>query len=1279
MATNPLTNKEYENLFAAALNEAQHNLYMSIRHISAFLGLNADKVDEESLESSELIGLLNNKGRKEQKQKAMDLLDDNFPFLKPFLDKVQKEKKEKKINNITVKEYYEVMVMLIKVLMAYRNEFTHYAPIGIWTDDLHRQFNLLIKCLRNAFTGGCREVKSRLNLPADCYTFIESDNDGEQYVKGSKGKKIRDEWFYKLDVKELDNSKKIVKYTDAEGKERTLYRLSKVGLVMFISLFLQKQKIIQLISSVKMHKDRVKSNNSTDIENEKRIVNEIFCVYRQKLTRERIESTRQKYAIALDMLNELQKCPRELMKTLHPDAQNLFRVTTDKTEEQKRVEKQENDGEESDDMWENFMMRYKDRFPYLAMSYIDTFDVLPGVFFQVALGKYRFKFYEKDCIDGERRVRSWQKELNGFGRLTKIETERKNLYKPSDYLVYIEDQANTEPYVTNQRAAYKITGNRVGLMFNTKEKQTLKNDMYLPGINPPKGKSEGNEAKEEYKAKEVLCEQPTCWLSVYELPALLFHHLLSNDKNTTAGIIRDCVTNLRQLFYDIVWGASDNAENCPKWLEEQQWKQVLEHSSKERSAGVIPVDTEDEYKELIKKYNLKPEWIPLEIRDYLLKKEKTHLKFGGVSYSSFKFKKQGVNNWHDTNALSETEKLLADFEIALARVGTSDNKIGKKSYKTLNPGEIAMWLAKDILKLQPSAPANGGKPKGHNKLTGLNFAVFQAAIATYNGNISELKNLFGKTGLIEGDYSHPFLQDVLNEIEKGDILTFYKEYLEKRKNYFGVQRPKQNNSSLPDRVKWMERNKTWYCKLAYRYLASPIELPRGLFKDAIVQLLPNSNFKEMFNVQISKYNVSYLVTQYHKFINKDSNQEFYYTGEASCDATINYNVSYLITQYHKFINKDSNQEFYYTGEASSDATINYKRNYLLFELLKAEESDDSQPLYLTLEEMLINDETMPKLDKNESYNDFVTLSENTKKTLTEEEKKEYEEKQYKKKLMKAKRHYFENERSIRRYMVQDIIMFMIAKKILSDGQKQNEKANDFKLENIRPGVSEGILSENINNFSIVLLFKYFKKDKDGKITEERECNDIIVEIYQDSIKYKNLGDFFKFIYDSRLRSLVVHLKGEEIKKENLEEKVQGFDLDTAFLSDKVKYMKISSENLAIEFETYEKARPGIFESVHLLERNVIANNGGEDKLKSRTFTNKQGKELPILCNFNELMKLDDKLDDKSREILVELRNAFSHSRYPQVWNSDSEKEQLELPKVAETAEKMMNEYTSKEQ
>lgn len=1248
MATNPLTNKkdqkdqkDQRNLFAAALNEAQHNLYMSIRHISTFLGLNADKVDEESLESCELIGLLNNKGRKEQKQKAMDLLDDNFPFLKPFLDKVQKEKK---IKNITAKEYYEVMVMLIKVLMAYRNEFTHYAPIGIWTNDLHQQFNLLIKCLRNAFTGGCREVKSRLNLPADCYTFIESYNDGEQYVKGSKGKKIRDEWFYKLDVKELDNSEKIVKYTDAEGKERTLYRLSKVGLVMFISLFLQKQKIIQLISSVKMHKGRVKSNNSTDIENEKRIVNEIFCVYRQKLTRERIESTRQKYAIALDMLNELQKCPRELMKTLHPDAQNLFRVTTDKTEEQKRVEKQENDGEESDDMWENFMMRYKDRFPYLAMSYIDTFDVLPGVFFQVALGKYRFKFYEKDCIDGEKRVRSWQKELNGFGRLSKIETERKNLYKPSDYLVYIEDQANSEPYVTNQRAAYKITGNRVGLMFNTKEKQPLQNDMYLPKIDPPKEKSECHETKEEYKAKEVLCEQPTCWLSVYELPALLFHHLLSKEDKATAKIIKDCVTNLRQLFYDIVKGASDNAVNCPKWLEEEQWKKVLSYSSKERSVGVRPVDTNDEYVDLIKSYNLKPEWIPLEIRDYLLKKEKTHLKFGQTEYPKFILKKRHVNIWYDTNAFSETEKLLADFEIALARVGTSDNKIGKKSYKTLKPGEIAMWLAKDILKLQPSAPANGGKPKGHNKLTGLNFAVFQAAIATYNGNISELKNLFGKAGLIEGDYSHPFLQDVLNEIEKGDILTFYKEYLEKRKNYFGVQRPKQNNSSLPDRVKWMERNKTWYCKLAYRYLASPIELPRGLFKDAIVQLLPNSNFKEIFNVQISKYNVSYLITQYHKFINEDSNQEFYYTGEASCDAT-----------------------------------INYKRNYLLFELLKAEESDDSQPLYLTLEEMLINDETMPKLDENESYNDFVTLSENTKKTLTEEEKKEYEEKQYKKKLMKAKRHYFDNERSIRRYMVQDIIMFMIAKKILSDGQKQNEKVNDFKLGNIRPGVSEGILSENINNFSIILLFKYFKKDKDGKITEERECNDIIVEIYQDSIKYKNLGDFFKFIYDSRLRSLVVHLKGEEIKKENLEEKVQGFDLDTAFLSDKVKYMKISSENLAIEFETYEKARPGIFESVHLLECNVIENKGGKDKLKSRTFTNKQGKELPILCNFNELMKLDDKLDDKSREILVELRNAFSHSRYPQVWNSDSEKEQLELPKVAETAEKMMNEYTSKEQ
>ena len=41
------------------------------------------------------------------------------------------------------------------------------------------------------------------------------------------------------------------------------------------------------------------------------------------------------------------------------------------------------------------------------------------------LGKFRFRFYEKIGVDGEKRMRTLQKEINGFGRLQEIEELRK--------------------------------------------------------------------------------------------------------------------------------------------------------------------------------------------------------------------------------------------------------------------------------------------------------------------------------------------------------------------------------------------------------------------------------------------------------------------------------------------------------------------------------------------------------------------------------------------------------------------------------------------------------------------------------------------------------------------------------------------------------------------------------------------------------------------------------------------------------------------------------------
>lgn len=135
-----------------------------------------------------------------------------------------------------------------------------------------------------------------------------------------------------------------------------------------------------------------------------------------------MESQSGRMALALDMLNELQKCPSELFETLSPKDRSRFRVEVDITNSS------ENNSSDNSEESQVLMMRFQDRFPRLALRYIDECNVFDKIRFQLSLGKYRYAFYDKMCIDSKEpdRVRSLQKDLNGFGRLQEIEEERKN-------------------------------------------------------------------------------------------------------------------------------------------------------------------------------------------------------------------------------------------------------------------------------------------------------------------------------------------------------------------------------------------------------------------------------------------------------------------------------------------------------------------------------------------------------------------------------------------------------------------------------------------------------------------------------------------------------------------------------------------------------------------------------------------------------------------------------------------------------------------------------------
>jgi hypothetical protein len=1115
MARNTLDSRSIQNKkhFAAAINSARHNLFIAIKHISAQLNLKIEEKEENLMHQCELMKMLSHGGKNDQVQKAIDLLDRNMPFLKPMLVKEQfdeiKEAHKNKDNDreeaakvFTRADYYAVLRLVMRTLNAYRNEYTHHDPIDTWKEGLLKEQRTMVQYLYSAFDGARRIVKDRFSFTADDMEFITGDERYENVYNGGQKpqKRERRDWFYRL--------------CDKNGR---YLRLSDVGLVMFVSLLVNKQQAYQFIEAIKLNRGRVKGGKSQSLDNEKKIIFETFTVYRIKIARERVDSTRPDYALGLDILNELQKCPAELFETLSPENQDLLRV------------------EGTDDSYENLMMRYTDRFPRLAMAYIDQKEVLPDMCFQVALGKYRHTFYDKKCVDGETRVRSLQKEINGFGRLDKVEEVRRQQYGEflSEDNLLCTDTADTKPYITDQHAAYKITGNRVALMFNTESRKVLTNCIFLPTLG----------------GRNTRCEYPQCWLSVYELPALLFHHFLTKDTDNaaTAKIIKDCVARYHNFFNDIAKGR------------------------------LKPVGA-DKYASAIAQYGIEARDVPQEIEDYL------------------KNAKVDIDTKIEDTLYATLDKQLADitrrkerFESDYRAIGTKENKLGKKAFADLRPGRLAAWIAEDLVKWQPAAPAKNGKLAGWNRPTGLNFSVMQAALAQYSGDIDQLKSVFVSVGMIGGEYGHLFLDKVLDRAPK-DMLNFYKEYCFHKKLFLeNVIRGKCSNS-IWEKVaellvpatqrRWMSRTETWYMNLAKKYLSAPVELPRGLFEKAIKEAVRGSyaDYPELMAV-----------------VNAER-----------C------NIAYLIVKFHEIVEQDGCQIFYCPEKG-------YRRNYKYFDVVKYEIVNRNQLAkhYLDFGEMEAIAKS--KVVAKSYLEDVVNKAKNSLDYRRAENQEKYLESvvaEAKKKLSSQLSFYKANESAIRLYKVQDIILFRMARYILQ-GQLSGDKSK-VRLEDIRPDNEQNILAMQVP-FSITLTLASGRK----------------VTVKQDAIKIKNFGDFFKFVYDGRLLSLLPHVEEAVVDREELERELQRYDV----------------------------VRPEIFGVVHELEQAVI------DADPHRLVEAKNGQGVYLRNNFRSLLEygIKHKLVDADQDKVVEIRNRFSHNGYP------VDDYQGHLPQIAEHYETEMKE------
>lgn len=617
-------------IYGTYIEMAFHNFFITLQHIyKCVKGVYPTVTDDDFGKDDNTVFIFDNLTRAEEQERIKLLLNKHFPFLKVIEDDFNETDK------ITIIKKCWDFLKSLRNAVEHDTETTKSIFANNKTD--------ILRWLRNDF--GCgKDVKKR-------------------GIAIAAKKEMKDRFFLPRDPKS------VFYFMNNCNPENGNFAFR--SLVIFVSLFLEGKYTYQFITN-----SELKANFFYKEKNRAGVVNQIefrkddfvnlyraLSIYNINLPAVKYDAQFDKTNIlGLDIINELQKCPNELYEHISKEDQNKFRV-------------QNSDNADYPD--EIFLKRFQDRFATLVLRYIDTQKLFKDIRFQVSLGKYRFKFYDKQCIDSDSadRVRILQKELKSFGRLDDMEQKRRTEWADILRISDIEnpseaDTADTQPYITDQNARYNI------------DKHTPKIPLWWDGdCSLPVTKDQVNLGQ---KCQSIV---PKAFLSVYDLPAMMFLHLLGGNPE---ALIKEYYNNYIKFFTDI-------------------------------RDGKLTPDTFSE-KDFAQTYKIKLCDVPKQLQNFLLRK------------------KPSVPERYQNMPLRLVKKAsLNDFQNATLKV--IDEKIEKviSEPQKLKSGRMAVYLAKSIVNLIKN---NELKP------TGKNYNVMQANLAVYE-SFDKVKQMFIRSKMVD--------------------------------------------------------------------------------------------------------------------------------------------------------------------------------------------------------------------------------------------------------------------------------------------------------------------------------------------------------------------------------------------------------------------------------------------------------------------------------------------------------------------------------------------------
>ncbi|WP_459213200.1 type VI-B CRISPR-associated RNA-guided ribonuclease Cas13b, partial [Aquimarina rhabdastrellae] len=452
--------------FAYYLNKATANLFSILNEVGTILNskLNTPKQltrdTDDAIEQHPVLGKISNFSSDKNEQANISglrwaLLSKHLPFLKTYqyksiefigrmTEKDAKKFKERNPNNVM--SLSEIIATIPKLKDTVQFEEIELEKNSCIKDEIKIIIQLL-RFLRNTYSHSHPEQKDKAT------TDILNQLELNKKYPFTLEKNLRRIWNAgilhssdRVSYIKLRRYRHMIKGLPKHYFHHFLTQekaISQNGIAYLICLFLEKKDAYQFLKKLRGFKQGGAKSKSFDnaIDAEEKQQSERFqatlhtytafcCQLPKPVIEFKAEYAESKIDLMTNMLNELQKCPKELFDMLQPKDQEEFAysIRHDRLGNiEDNIAEQKSEKTTIDDTGlttHSYLIRHRDRFPYFALRFIEETQLFSGIKFHIDYGKMILSHTFQDQEGNITYDHSWTKDVRDFGLLSHAQQHR---------------------------------------------------------------------------------------------------------------------------------------------------------------------------------------------------------------------------------------------------------------------------------------------------------------------------------------------------------------------------------------------------------------------------------------------------------------------------------------------------------------------------------------------------------------------------------------------------------------------------------------------------------------------------------------------------------------------------------------------------------------------------------------------------------------------------------------------------------------------------------------